>query len=183
MIIHTMKLSVNGQTLSRGFSFKHPWIVLDQQYIGYSIAATDGVFLEVEYHYKSDRGDLLDNLVDQSYAKGDESKQILSAHFVDGHFALDNELYKEAISNFGTVVEAMVNRKMSKDGLAALIDKDPTALMSPPIQQHMRDIKDMRNRVHPNWIADYGHISREDAEDARYKLQEIILHYYNAVNL
>ena len=78
MIIHTMKVGVNGQTLLGGFFVKHPWVVFDHNETGYKIAATDEMYLEVNYFYKSDHDALLSDLVDGSYSRGNDTKCILS---------------------------------------------------------------------------------------------------------
>jgi hypothetical protein len=185
MHIHTIKLCINGQSQVRGFKVQHPWVLVDNVVLGCEIESSDELWLEIEYFYKSNYGDVLDTLVDKTYQANTASKtkSILSNHYVDGHFALDNGLYKEAVTNFGTVIETLVNRKLEDNTtLDALISKDPTASSDPNIQKYMHDLRKLRNRVHPNQISKIGSIGREDAEDARFKLQDIIYLFFKVTN-
>jgi hypothetical protein len=184
MHIHIIKLCINGLAIVQGFKVQHPWIYVDRIVLGYEIDANDDLRLEIEYFYKSDFGDVLDTLVDTTYPAetASKSKAILSSHYIDGHFALDNGLYREAVTNFGTVIETLVNRTLNHDQLKSLISNDPTVSSDPKIQQHMHDLRELRNRVHPNQISKMGTISREDAESARLKLQDIIYHFFKTAN-
>jgi len=184
MQIHTMKLYINGQVQVRGFRFLHPWLSVDKVVLGFEIDNTDELWLEIGYFYKSDRADLLDTLVNSSYptTTASKTKSILSTHYIDGHFALDNGLYKEAITNFGTVIETLVNRDLSHSQLNCLISNDPVAISDPKVQHYMHDLRELRNRVHPNQISKMGSISRENAESARFKLQDIVYLFFKASN-
>lgn len=181
MKINTMKIAVNGVSYAQGFKIDGCWLVFNREHFGSRILTEGGeVALEVDYFYKSDVNNLLNSVVDSTYKFADKTKEILSQHYIDGHFSLDNGLYKEAVINFGVVVEALVNRKMSTGSLCEKIRIDKCAEQDKSIQLKMLDIKKLRNRVHPNRIAEYGAVNREDAYSARFNLQEIMYHYYKS---
>ncbi len=184
MHLHTIKIVINGVFYLRGFRCEHPWIYFDEALLGFPIGEDDEIYIEGHYFYKTDATNLWDSVVDASYplATANDTKRILSRHYIDGHFSLDNGLYKEAVINFGTVVEALVNRTLSREKLEVLINKDPTSLLDSSIQNKMHNLRNLRNRVHPNQISANGEITREEAENARYELQEIMFHYFKITN-
>lgn len=177
--VQASRLSTNGQLIMSGFRLEHPWVVWDQTDVGYALHAGGNVCLQADYFYKTDRVNVLDCVLPYDYpsATAGAAKEIMSTHFIDGHFAFDNGLYKEAVSNFGTVAEALVNRTMGRTPLANLIANDPVANKDSTIQRSLNFIRELRNRVHPNHIHASGNISFEDARSARLQLQKI-LHFY-----
>jgi hypothetical protein len=178
--VQSSRLSINGQMIMSGFRLEHPWIVWDQTDVGYALHVGDNVCLQADYFYKTDRIHLLDCVLPRDYpsATAGAAKEIMSTHFIDGHFAFDNGLYKEAVSNFGTVAEALLNRTMENTALKTLITNDPVAKKAPTIQDSLNFIRELRNRVHPNQIKSSGNISFEDARSARHQLQKILHFFY-----
>jgi hypothetical protein len=79
-------------------------------------------------------------------------------------------LYKNAVLNFGTTLEGLLNKSLTNKKLNDLIiqyegsaDKD-----------HMHFIRRLRNKVHPNQISLSEDITRKEAVEARNKLETII---------
>ena len=102
MHLHTVKIVINGVFYLRGFHCEHPWIYFDEALLGFPIGEDDEIYIEGHYFYKTDAINLWDSVVDASYpqASSNDTKRILSRHYIDGHFSLDNGLYKEAQAFF-----------------------------------------------------------------------------------
>jgi hypothetical protein len=168
--IHSIVVYVNGLgAVEEGFTIDK---YRTRCSFGYEIKKSWSVVFDINYFYmKTSPLNVLDFLIDQSYINPAESEKIVSKHYISGQFALDNGLYKEAVLNFGTVLEGLLNKKLDGTWLSTLIQKysgraDPS---------DMEFIKDLRNKVHPNQISLTQDISRRDAVLARNKL-EVILH-------
>ena len=176
--IHSAKLFCNGLVNVTGFALQHPWIYVDEKQIGYKLESTDQIWLEANYFYKTSHGHLLDSIVDSNYQEKDKTKNILSSHFIDGHFSFDNGLYKEAVSNFGTVVEALVNTELKYCRMEKMINNERRLKDEPKIRAKMLLINRLRNRVHPEQISNCGQITREEASKARLALQDILFWFH-----
>jgi hypothetical protein len=179
--IHTIELNINGVIGDGFFVIQHPWIVIDQAKLGYPVENTDNISVRIEYFYKSANIAVLDFLVTNEYPSATRTKtvEIISKHYIDGFFALDNGLYKEAVLNFGTVLEGILNHTLKFKKLNELIkqEKSVNTPSAHPVKALMLEIKDLRNRVHPEQISAFGDVSREEAQKAKYNIQEIILFY------
>jgi divalent metal cation (Fe/Co/Zn/Cd) transporter len=77
--------------------------------------------------------------------------------------------------NFWTVLEWLLNKKLSTDSLDILINE---SWFSQDIKNKMNDIKNLRNRVHPNRIADNWEITKEEALKVKNYLEIILFEFY-----
>jgi len=174
--IHSIVVSVCGKTEEEGIAFcftdgEIKW----HSEVGYPIDADDSLTIEVNYFYKSSYRDLLSfasniqQKLDTDFSpeenKSIQRTEIFCKHYIDAQFALDNGLYKESVVNFGTAFEAMLNRNLSN---SFTLRKSITQLDKNlyPVDE-LNFINDCRNKVHPNNIADFQDISREDAKRCR----------------
>ena len=145
----------------------------------------DCLYLHVDYFYrKADSAPecklLADGLIDSTFRSSpstkeidvaEKRKEIFTKHYISGHFALDNGLFKEAVVNFETVVEVLLNTELKYANLRDLIERTPLA---PSYHDEMSFIGDCRNKVHPERLRDVGDVSRADAMRCRQDLALII---------
>ncbi|MDH4461287.1 MAG: hypothetical protein QE277_07695 [Flectobacillus sp.] len=171
--IHSITLNVEGIICSEGSSFifdgyKTKWLES-----GVKMESHDKITYDINYFYiKPDNITVLDFLIKgKNYSIPDKSLEIISKHYIEGQFSLDNGLYKNAVINFGTVVEGLLDKKLNhKRGLSDLIrDYDGSAS-----KDDMQFITQLRNRVHVNNIHKNEDITRLDAINARITLERIL---------
>jgi hypothetical protein len=179
--VHTINIFCGALPNIKGFSISHPWIVLDGNIIGHKIEKSDEIYVVADYFYKTSDKNILSFAIGSNYSDKEKTGEILASHYIDGHFALDCGLYKEAVFNFGTVVEALVNTNLEYCRLESGITKDVRFQNEPDLKQKMLFINSLRNRVHPEQISNVGLITREEALKARLVLQDIIFWFYQNV--
>lgn len=174
---HIVEVDINGVREDTEFWLLHPWLQLDQTKLGFRLAKDDRISLHMEYFYKVDRPGLFWFMTGCKEETPDRRTQIISKHYIDGHFAFDNGLYKEAVLNFGTVVEAILNVELKVRNLRNMIDTEICASTDRGIRERMHMVRTLRNKVHPERIDETADVSKHDAMQARLALQEIILFY------
>lgn len=126
---------------------------------------------DINYFYMNlNNTNIFDYLIDSKYKDPLNSKKIAAKHYVEGQFSLDNGLYKNAILNFGTALECLLNKKLDSSSLGLLINQY-TGLAP---KTGMISIKDLRNKVHPNRIMDMEDINQSDAIQVRNMLEVIL---------
>jgi len=126
---------------------------------------------DINYFYMNlNNTNIFDYLIDSKYEDPPNSKKIAAKHYVEGQFSLDNGLYKNAILNFGTTLECLLNKVLDKSDLADLI-KQYDGFAS---KEDMDAIRILRNKVHPNRIKDMQDINQSDAVKTRNMLEVIL---------
>lgn len=171
--IHNIVLLVNGIAYEESIDFELDGFLI--KWNGdFSLATNESIVCQIDYHYmKPDEENALDFIVDSTYTDPDKTNSIISKHYVRGQFSLDNGLYNNAVSNFGTTLEGILNKKFSSQGLNLLIDKKNTSMVF---------LKKQRNKVHPNRISEEGEVARKEAIEARIQLEKIILEKFKILN-
>lgn len=168
--IHSVTVYINGLALEQDIEFNF----IDYKTkctCGYSIGTRDSIIFEINYFYiRPDDIDVLGFLVDHTFSNQTKSKEIISKHYIEGQFSLDNGLYKNAVINFGITLEGILNKNLANTKLNNLInnysgisDKDD-----------MHFIRQLRNKVHPNQINLTQDITRKEAVEVRNKLETIM---------
>ncbi|MDD2486903.1 MAG: hypothetical protein PHS92_00835 [Candidatus Gracilibacteria bacterium] len=143
-----------------------------------SILQDDILSIDINYFYiKADNKKILSFLIDDSYSDKDKSTEIISKHYSEGQFSLDNGLYKDAVLNFGTVLEGILNKGLEDIKLWKLIKE----YSGNADKESMKKIQGFRNKVHPNLIKDFEDISREDAIEARNLLEILIYNFFKDI--
>jgi hypothetical protein len=123
---------------------------------------------DINYFYMNlNNTNIFDCLIDSKYKYPLNSKKIAAKHYVEGQFSLDNGLYKNAILNFGTTLECLLNKALDRSELADLI-KEYDGFAS---KEDMDKIRVLRNKVHPNRIKDMHEINQSDAIQVRNMLE------------
>jgi hypothetical protein len=89
-------------------------------------------------------------LVDSSFGNPSLSKEIISKHYTEGQFCLDNGLYKNAVVNFGTTLEALLNKNFQSKKFEVLINN----YFGTTDKVVMNSIRNLRNKIHPNRISE-----------------------------
>ncbi|KIC61325.1 hypothetical protein [Chryseobacterium taiwanense] len=128
------------------------------------------IIIELNYFYMRPDAKVLNFIIDSTYTNPDKSSEITSKHYIEGQFSLDNGLYKNAALNFGTALEALLNKDLSTTPLFNLIN----SYTGSADKTKMHFVRELRNKVHPNKIAETEEITRKQAIIARNTL-EIIL--------
>lgn len=171
-MLHSAHLFINGIIYEQDIDF-----VFDKhltKWIGsFKIEENDSITLELNYFYiRNEDYRILDYITetDKGYSNIELTNKIISKHYTEGQFSLDNGLYKNSALNFGTVLEGILNKSMANTTLNDLINSY-TGVVNKDL---MHFIRTMRNRVHPNKLVDTEDICRNEAIDVRNKL-EIIL--------
>lgn len=141
------------------------------QQVGFHLDNTDHVVFQIDYFYmRPDNTEVLAFLIDSSYTKPDKTKSIVSSHYIQGQFALDNGLYKNAVLNFGTTLEGLLNKKLENKDLDDLIK----SYKGNASTEAMNFIRRLRNKVHPNRIEQTEDVTRQEAISAREYLEVIL---------
>ena len=83
---------------------------------------------------------------------------------------MDNGLYKNAVLNFGTTLEGLLNKELQRIDLNDLINY----YIGTANKDDMHYIRQLRNKVHPNQINAPQDISAKEAVEARNKLEKIL---------
>jgi hypothetical protein len=171
--LHSVTISINGVTYEEDNDFH--FIGYKTKWTGaFSLEVADTLIFEINYFYiRPDDEKILNFLIDNSYSDNTKSNQIISKHYTEGQFSLDNGLYKNAALNFGTTLEALLNKALTNQDLNDLINNyngnaDKSA---------MHFIRQLRNKVHPNRISLTQDITRQEAIIARNHLEEILKLY------
>lgn len=136
----------------------------------YAFMETDHLVLNLTYFYKSALEDVFDFIIDGTFANPASSNRIASSHYIEAQFSLDNGLYKNAALNFGTTLEALLNRTLNNARLVDLINSHPDVALRPD----MHYIRMLRNRVHPEQINLVQEVTRLEAIECRNKIEKIL---------
>ncbi len=173
--LHSITLYINGvaQESELDFVFQN-YITKWQPHPVHNmtINSGDSIIFDINYFYcKPDNIEVLGFLINSSFSNPIKSKEIVSKHYVDGQFSLDNGLYKSAVLNFGTVLEGLLNKNLTNQTLNSLI-KSYTGSADTVA---MDSIRILRNKVHPEQIHLTQDVTREEAIDARNKLELILM--------
>lgn len=167
--LHSAVLTINGVSYEEDidFYFEDHYTCLNS---GFDLSECS-VILDLNYFYiKRDENEILGFLIDGTYQDKSRSKEIVSRHYAEGQFSLDNGLYKNAVLNFGTVVEGLLNKDFGGKGFVALINE----YRGMADKEDMHFIRKLRNKVHPNQIHKINDVGRRDAVEARNKLEVIL---------
>ena len=168
--VHSVTIHVNGQVHQEERSFKlngekTVW------FGGFTIDGNDSVVFDINYFYiRPENVEALGFVINGSYIDQSKSKEIVSKHYIDGQFSLDNGLYKNAVMNFGTVLEGLLNTELNSTKLVRLIN----GYSGDANKDAMHWIRKLRNKVHPNMISETEDVSRTDAVAARDHLELIL---------
>lgn len=177
-IEHSVDLRINQIFYPRGFSQNGIWLELDTAALGFSLDKDDEVGIQIEYFFKSSHDRLLGFLVRRHYAADTREKtvEIMSDHYIDGNFAFDNGLHREAVMNFGTVLESILDLELNGEkSLNDFIKAEKTATSQ--IKSDMNEIRKARNSVHPSRLKTSAKVSRMDAQRVREALHRVMFHY------
>ena len=133
---------------------------------------------DINYFYiRLNNTPIFESIINSSYKDTENSKSIASKHYIEGQFSLDNGLYKNAVMNFGTTLECLLNKRLDNSKFEKLINQYQ-GLAS---KEDMHYIRELRNKVHPNRIKDFQDITQSEAVDARNKLEVILKHFSNDI--
>jgi hypothetical protein len=166
--IHSVSVYANGlvQEQEVDFVFSGCNTIWNEDYFRNDWA----IVFDINYFYmKPNNVKVLSFLVNDAFTYESRTKEIISKHYIEGQFSLDNGLYKNAVLNFGTTLEALLNKDLSYANFEKLINSCKYSC-----KLEMLAIKDLRNRVHPNNILDSKDISRVEAVQARNYLEKIL---------
>ncbi len=163
--IHSIVLIVNGMACEEGVDFEIDGFLIKWEG-DFSLEKSYSIVCEIDYFYmKPDEDRALDFVVDSTYADNDKTNTIISKHYIRGQFSLDNGLYNNAVSNFGTALEGILNKKLEKKTLGQLVDKSEPMIF----------IKNIRDKIHPGRISVDGEITRKEAIQVRDCLEKILM--------
>ncbi len=182
--IKSVKLMINGILYQENedFSIEVPFIKF---YGAFKIENDDSIVIFIDYFYKrnSDSREML-NLVERliqqfesspstqlEITKREKRAEIFVAHFISANFSLDNGLYKEAVMNFGTCVEVILNTELKNKTLNSLIANSKYVQK---VNQNLDSIRNYRNKIHVNKLDSTSDITRKDAEDCKNKFSIIL---------
>lgn len=184
--LHSVVVSVSGKAEEEGqeFTIQHPFLIWNEVLAGYRIEATDSILVDANYHYKSSYSNpTCVALSKEVIAAARDAKKFYPAveekrseffikHYIDAQFSLDNGLFKEAALNFGTALEAILNRSLTKgDNLKTLIEQEEKL---ETILSQCDLIRQFRNKVHPNNIAGASDVNRQDAQQCRSIFERVL---------
>lgn len=170
--IHSAYMFVNGIVYEQDVDFEFE-NHLTKWKGSFEIESRDSIILELNYFYIRNEDYRILNCItegDAEYSQIELTNKIISKHYTEGQFSLDNGLYKNSALNFGTVLEGILNKSMTNTTLNELIVKYRGSVD----KNLMHSIRVLRNKVHPNKLIETEDITRKEAIDARYNL-EIIL--------
>ena len=190
--IHSVQFDIAGapgQFETLDFNIEPPFLVLDS-YIN-ALLNTDSKFIvKIDYHglSQSDRYSDLSKSIIQATLDSTPSAaeinaiskraEIFSKHFSHGQFALDIGLYKEAVLNYGTVLETLLNLDLRHASLNNLINSSG---YEPVSKSLMHEIRECRNRVHPEQLSNFGDVSRTEAIKSRHSVN-LIMNQTNVIS-
>lgn len=167
--IHSVIIYVNGlaQEMDIDFYINNHETIWSEDYFENDWS----LIFEINYFYiKPDNIEIFSFLIDNSFSDQTKSKEIISKHYIEGQFSLDNGLYKNAVLNFGTTLEGLLNKSLTNRKLNNLINQYEGSAN----KDDMHFIRRLRNKVHPNQISLSEDITRKEAVEARNKLETII---------
>ena len=101
----------------------------------------------------------------------EQRAKIFGKHFSHGQFSLDMGLYKEAVLNYGTVLETMLNTELEFARMSVLINESHS---TPTDKELMNQINALRNRVHPERLLNFDDVNRSDAITVRHNIDLLI---------
>ena len=171
-----------------GFDIKGPFIVLDRS-LAALLQSDDQFIVHIDYHYKCSEHEpackeMADNILSQTLSSPpvtpDEIEihkkrtEIFVKHYINGVFAFDSGLYKQAVLNFGTVLEVILNTELNNINLGGRNGLIATTTIATGFTGNMTFIRECRNKVHANQIADLGDISRLESRKCHMDLDEIL---------
>jgi hypothetical protein len=170
--LHSVIVSFNGVSYEEDNDFY--FIGHKTKWTGaFVLVDTDVLIFDLNYFYiKPDNLNVLSFIVDATYADPNKSNEIISKHYIEGQFSLDNSLYKNAVLNFGTTLEGILNKPLANQDLNDLIDNYPGTAD----KAKMHSLRQLRNKVHPNRISTTQDVTRKEAIEARQNLELIIRH-------
>lgn len=167
--IHSVTIYANGiaQEMNVDFYFDNFKTIWFEDYFENDWS----MLFDINYFYiRPDDIEVLGFLVDTSFTNQTKSKEIISKHYIEGQFSLDNGLYKNAVLNFGTTLEGLLNKGLQRVELNDLIN----SYNGSADKNDMHFIRQLRNKVHPNQILATQDISGKEAIEARNKLEKIL---------
>ena len=167
--IHSVIIYANGiaQEMDVDFYFDNYKTIWFEQYFENNWS----MIFDINYFYmRPDDIEVLSFLVDSSFINQIKSKEIISKHYIEGQFSMDNGLYKNAVLNFGTTLEGILNKDLRRMDLNDLIE----SFCGSADKNDMHFIRQLRNKVHPNQISATQDISVKEAVEARNKLEKIL---------
>lgn len=178
--LHSLEVMRNGVQQEESVDFlidKTEWIRWKDAQVIKNLPEGESIIIGINYFYKrEDDSQILKFKIDQlnqmgRYSHPNKTIEIISKHYMDGQFSFDNGLYKNAVLNFGIVLEGLLNEKLNnKFTLEKLINMNQGAAN----KTDMHFIRELRNKVHPAKLLNFNDITREEAIECRNKL-EIIL--------
>lgn len=169
--MHSVMVYVNGLAQEQDFDYK--FIGHKTKWLGdiFDLHSGDSIVFDMNYFYiRPDDIEVLGFLVDTTYLNPLKSKEIISKHYIEGQFSLDNGLYKNAVLNFGTTLDGILNKNLVRKELNDLIIE----YSGEADKESMHFIRQLRNKVHTNQISASQDISRTEAIEARNKLETIL---------
>lgn len=132
------------------------------------------ITFDINYFYMNlTNRTMFDSIIDSSFKDPKNSRLIASKHYTEGQFSLDNGLYKNAVMNFGTALECLLNKRLDNSKFEKLIE----SYNGQASKEDMHLIRELRNKVHPNRIKDFQDITHREAIEARNKLEVILKHF------
>jgi len=167
--IHSVIIYANGlaQEMDVDFYFDNYKTIWFEEYFENNWS----MIFDINYFYmRPDDIEVLGFLVDSSFTNQIKSKEIISKHYIEGQFSMDNGLYKNAVLNFGTTLEGILNKELRRMDLNDLIE----SYCGSADKSDMHFIRQLRNKVHPNQISATEDISFKEAVQARNKLEKIL---------
>lgn len=170
--LHSAILSFNGISYEEDADFNFEGF--KTKWTGaFNLEEEDVLIFDLNYFYiKPDNLNVLSFIVDNTYTNPAKSNEIISKHYIEGQFSLDNGLYKNAVLNFGTALEGILNKSLANQDLNYLIENYP----GEADKSKMHTLRKLRNKVHPNRISSTQDVTRKEAIEARQNL-ELILRY------
>jgi len=144
----------------------------------------DKLILYVDYFYKKSPSDpilqkmgdiIIEKFRSTCTEQNNKRKDIILKHWTNGLFAFDNGLYKEAVLNYGTIIEAILNTNLTRTSLRNLIDNIQADNILSSFKEKMHNVRVARNRVHANELAKLDDdIDSSEAYRCRKVIDEII---------
>jgi len=167
--LHSVTFFYNGisHDLFNEFDISHPYITLKGPF---DFGDNDSLVFEVNYHYMHKDAQIFDHIIDNTYSDETKSNSIASKHYIEAQFSLDNGLYKNAVLNLGTSLETLLNKTLTNQNLQNLIDNHSGAAD----KKLMHDLRQLRNRVHPNRIVETQDVDIVEALKVREDFELIL---------
>lgn len=178
--IHNYRLSLNGQILQ----WNTDWIIYSSGFIdlnlSYKTTSDWSIIVDIDYFYKSQIHTIFPSILNKNKILFENNTiqqkrfEIISQHYVDGQFSLDNWLYKEAVQNFATVVEVLLNPKLDD---SQMLHKRITNFWDQTIKLSMNYIRVIRNKIHPNKLLQSNICTQQEATKCRNELEKILYYF------